>query len=349
MDTKDKVKKEILILSIDTSCDETSASVTRNLNVLSNVISSQIELHKKYGGVVPLVAKRAHEERIDPVITEALKRSKVKFKDLDAIAVTYGPGLAIALEVGVSKAKELATKYNKPIIRVNHMEGHFLSSLANNSKGVGNNIDLKFPIMGLLMSGKHTEIVLCNEIGKYEIIGETLDDAVGEAYDKVARMLGLGYPGGRVLSDFADKGEDKYHFTVPMINQNNLNFSYSGIKTAVMYFVKTHPNLNKQEIYDVAKSFEESAIKHILDRLSKALKKYPVKLLFVGGGVASNSKIRSAIRKETKKLGVSVYAPRDKKLYMDNAAMIGIAAYYKYLKSEFTDPTTLDRNPKLGL
>jgi N6-L-threonylcarbamoyladenine synthase len=349
MDTKDKVKKEILILSIDTSCDETSASVTRNLNVLSNVISSQIELHKKYGGVVPLVAKRAHEERIEPVITEALKRAKVKIEDLDAIAVTYGPGLAIALEVGVSKAKELAIKYQKPLIGINHMEGHFLSSLAKNSKGVGNNIDLKFPIMGLLMSGKHTEIVLCNEIGKYEIIGETLDDAVGEAYDKVARMLGLGYPGGRVLSDFADKGEDKYHFTVPMINQDNLNFSYSGIKTAVMYFVKTHPNLNKQEIYDVAKSFEESAIKHILDRLSKALKKYPVKLLFVGGGVASNPKIRSAIRKESKKHGVSMYAPRDKKLYMDNAAMIGIAAYYKYLKSEFTDPTTLDRNPKLGL
>jgi N6-L-threonylcarbamoyladenine synthase len=349
MDTKDKVKKEILILSIDTSCDETSASVTRNLNVLSNVISSQIELHKKYGGVVPLVAKRAHEERIEPVITEALKRAKVKIEDLDAIAVTYGPGLAIALEVGVSKAKELAIKYQKPLIGINHMEGHFLSSLAKNSKSVGNNIDLKFPIMGLLMSGKHTEIVLCNEIGKYEIIGETLDDAVGEAYDKVARMLGLGYPGGRVLSDFADKGEDKYHFTVPMINQDNLNFSYSGIKTAVMYFVKTHPNLNKQEIYDVAKSFEESAIKHILDRLSKALKKYPVKLLFVGGGVASNPKIRSAIRKESKKHGVSMYAPRDKKLYMDNAAMIGIAAYYKYLKSEFTDPTTLDRNPKLGL
>jgi N6-L-threonylcarbamoyladenine synthase len=349
MDTKDKVKKEILILSIDTSCDETSASVTRNLNVLSNVISSQIELHKKYGGVVPLVAKRAHEERIEPVITEALKRAKVKIEDLDAIAVTYGPGLAIALEVGVSKAKELAIKYQKPLIGINHMEGHFLSSLAKNSKSVGNNIDLKFPIMGLLMSGKHTEIVLCNEIGKYEIIGETLDDAVGEAYDKVARMLGLGYPGGRVLSDFADKGEDKYHFTIPMINQDNLNFSYSGIKTAVMYFVKTHPNLNKQEIYNVAKSFEESAIKHILDRLSKALKKYPVKLLFVGGGVASNPKIRSAIRKESKKHGVSMYAPRDKKLYMDNAAMIGIAAYYKYLKSEFTDPTTLDRNPKLGL
>ncbi len=349
MDTKDKVKKEILILSIDTSCDETSASVTRNLNVLSNVISSQIELHKKYGGVVPLVAKRAHEERIEPVITEALKRAKVKIEDLDAIAVTYGPGLAIALEVGVSKAKELAIKYQKPLIGINHMEGHFLSSLAKNSKSVGNNIDLKFPIMGLLMSGKHTEIVLCNEIGKDEIIGETLDDAVGEAYDKVARMLGLGYPGGRVLSDFADKGEDKYHFTIPMINQDNLNFSYSGIKTAVMYFVKTHPNLNKQEIYDVAKSFEESAIKHILDRLSKALKKYPVKLLFVGGGVASNPKIRSAIRKESKKHGVSMYAPRDKKLYMDNAAMIGIAAYYKYLKSEFTDPTTLDRNPKLGL
>jgi N6-L-threonylcarbamoyladenine synthase len=349
MDTKDKVKKEILILSIDTSCDETSASVTRNLNVLSNVISSQIELHKKYGGVVPLVAKRAHEERIEPVITEALKRAKVKIEDLDAIAVTYGPGLAIALEVGVSKAKELAIKYQKPLIGINHMEGHFLSSLAKNSKSVGNNIDLKFPIMGLLMSGKHTEIVLCNEIGKYEIIGETLDDAVGEAYDKVARMLGLGYPGGRVLSDFADKGEDKYHFTIPMINQDNLNFSYSGIKTAVMYFVKTHPNLNKQEIYNVAKSFEESAIKHILDRLSKALKKYPVKLLFVGGGVASNPKIRSAIRKESKKHGVSMYAPRDKKLYMDNAAMIGIAAYYKYLKSEFTNPTTLDRNPKLGL
>jgi N6-L-threonylcarbamoyladenine synthase len=229
------------------------------------------------------------------------------------------------------------------------MEGHFLSSLANNSKGIGNDIKLNFPVMGLLMSGKHTEIVLCNEIGKYEIIGETLDDAVGEAYDKVARMLGLGYPGGRVLSDFADKGEDKYHFTVPMINQDNLNFSYSGIKTAVMYFVKTHPSLNKQEIYDVAKSFEESAIKHILDRLSKALKKYPVKLLFVGGGVASNPKIRRAIRKEAMRHGVSIYAPRDKKLYMDNAAMIGIAAHYKYLKSEFTDPTTLDRDPKLGL
>ena len=349
MGSKDKVKKEILILSIDTSCDETSASVTRNLNVLSNVISSQIELHKKYGGVVPLVAKRAHEERIEPVIIEALKRARVSYKDIDAVAVTYGPGLAIALEVGVAKAKEISVKYDKPLISVNHMEGHFLSSLANNSKGVGNNIDVKFPIMGLLMSGKHTEIVICSEIGKYEIVGETLDDAVGEAYDKVARMLGLGYPGGRVLSDFADKGEDKHHFTVPMINQNNLNFSYSGIKTAVMYFVKTHPNLNKQEIYNVAKSFEESAIKHLLDRLSRALKKYPVKLLFVGGGVASNPKIRSAIRKESKKHKVLMYAPRDKKLYMDNAAMIGIAAHYKYLKSDFTDPSTLDRDPKLGL
>jgi len=310
MGSKDKVKKEILILSIDTSCDETSASVTRNLNVLSNVISSQIELHKKYGGVVPLVAKRAHEERITPVITEALKRAKVTYKDIDAVAVTYGPGLAIALEVGVAKAKEVSVKHDKPLISVNHMEGHFLSSLANNAKGVGNNIDLKFPIMGLLMSGKHTEIVICSEIGKYEIVGETLDDAVGEAYDKVARMLGLGYPGGKVLSDFADKGNEKYHFTVPMINQDNLNFSYSGIKTAVMYFVKTH---------------------------------------FVGGGVASNPKIRSAIRKESKKHKVLTYAPRDKKLYMDNAAMIGIAAYYKYLKEEFTEPSTLDRDPKLGL
>ncbi|MEI6886705.1 MAG: tRNA (adenosine(37)-N6)-threonylcarbamoyltransferase complex transferase subunit TsaD [bacterium] len=374
-----KINKNPLILSIDTSCDETSAAVMYGLNVLSNVISSQIELHKKYGGVVPLIAKRAHEEQIDPVIFEALKRAgvllkkKLSFNDLDAIAVTYGPGLAIALEIGVEKAKKIATEYGIPLIKINHMEGHFLASLARNSKSIGNFTDkefeeINFPILGVLLSGGHSEFILAKSIGEYEVLGQTLDDAMGEAYDKVARILGLGYPGGKTLSEFAKKGTDKFKFTIPMRRDKSFNMSFSGIKTAVMFKSKelkgeiyqpsqmNNPNnkgkfdikreLSKQDIYDLARSFEEVSFGHLKDKFDRVLSNSNVKVIFAGGGVVSNSKIRKVLRETAKKHNSKIYFPRDDNLYMDNAAMIGTVAFFRYLKEEFVNPKELDRDPE---
>src|SRR3990167_8223206 len=249
---KKNVKNYSLILGIDTSCDDTSVGIVYKTRVLANAISSQIELHRKYGGVVPGLAKRLHTKRIDFVIEEAFKlasriakklnlKEKITWQEIDAIAVTYGPGLAVALEVGIAKAKELAQKYSKPLIAVDHMEGHLLSPLVANAKGNAQ-IVLKrydFPVLGLLISGGHTELVLMSDFGKYQIIGEKLDDAVGEAYDKVARMLGFGYPGAPVLTEMAKKGNpQKYKLPVPMAHHENLDFSYSGLKTAVYYFLK---------------------------------------------------------------------------------------------------------------
>ncbi|MEI6462707.1 MAG: tRNA (adenosine(37)-N6)-threonylcarbamoyltransferase complex transferase subunit TsaD [bacterium] len=373
------LKAKPLILAIDTSCDETSASVLYGLDILSNVISSQIELHKKYGGVVPLIAKRAHEEQIDPVINEALKRAgitlkrKIDLKDLDSIAVTYGPGLAIALEIGVEKAKKISSELDIPLIRVNHMGGHFLASLARNSKSQGNFTNeefnaIKFPILGVLVSGGHTEFVMAKEIGKYEVIGQTLDDAMGEAYDKVARILGLGYPGGKTLSEFADKGKPTFNFTIPMRRDSSFNMSFSGIKTAVMFKSKelkgemyqpsqmnnvnnkgkfdVKRELTKEEIYDLASSFEKVSFGHLSNKLDKVLEKYDVKTIFAGGGVISNPKVRKVLRETLKKHNAKVYFPINSRLYMDNAAMIATAAYFKYIKGEFVIPSELDRDPE---
>lgn len=354
-------QRQPIILGIDTSCDETSAGILQGSRVLGNAISSQIELHRKYGGVVPGLARRLHTERINFVISEAFKLAnrnsakKITWKNVDAIAVTYGPGLAIALEVGIAKAKEMALQYNKPLIAVNHMEGHLLSALAENSAGRAQ-VDLTekdFPVMGVLISGKHTDLVIMEKIGQYKIVGETLDDAIGEAYDKVARMLGLGYPGGAVVTELAKKGDArKFKLPVPMEKHDSLNFSYSGLKTAVYYLLKSLEKeghkLNKQDIRDIAAGFEFSAITELQIKLEQALKKYPAKTIFVGGGVVGSAKVRAGIRKVAAKCKLPVYFPFDKKLHQDNAAMIALAGFFKYRRKEFSG-TDIDRDPRARL
>lgn len=349
------LKKSPLILAVDTSCDETAASVIKGFKVLSNVISSQVELHNEFGGVVPSIAKREHSIRIYPVMNRALRNASkllnknISFQDLDALAVTYGPGLAIALEVGIKTIIELAKEKKKPVIAVNHMAGHLYSVLGLNSKGEkGLKVkDVKFPVLAFLLSGGHTELILLKNFQDFEIVGRTLDDAVGEAYDKVARMLGLGYPGGSTLTDFAKLGKfDKYKLPVPMINNPSLDLSFSGLKTAVYYQVKDK-NLNKKEILDYCASFEYSAIKELMIKLNKAVEKYKPRMIWVGGGVCSSAKVRNSLRNIAKKNRVNIYFPSVKNIYTDNAAMIGIASLFKYYNKEFSDTSKLDRVPNL--
>ncbi|MDQ3098532.1 MAG: tRNA (adenosine(37)-N6)-threonylcarbamoyltransferase complex transferase subunit TsaD [bacterium] len=348
------------ILAIDTSCDETSVAITRDDRVLSNKIASQIELHKKWGGVVPGIARRMHEENIDLVIKDALKQVKMQISDLDAIAVTYGPGLAIALGVGIEKAKSLALEYNKPLIGVNHMEGHLYSALAHNSKGKPE-IEYQFPLLALLISGKHTDLVLMRDHGKYEVLGRTLDDAIGEAFDKVGRMLEIGYPAGPFLEELAKEGNPlRFPLPVPMSKTHSADFSYSGLKTAALYLTNRElkerkdqlsSSEYKQIICDVACSFQIAATEALLMKTSFALKSLALENdicdLIVAGGVSANQYIRNKMRfKFGKKM--RIHFPTEKKLYGDNAGMIGVAAYYIAQRGIFSNPTTLDRIPNLS-
>lgn len=377
------MKTNYTILAIDTSCDETSAAITVDDRIMSNVISSQVALHKKYGGVVPILAQRAHKERIGFVVEEALVRYEVqrlkdtktqnKFKAqslkknnrdylsdlryIDAVAVTIGPGLAPALEVGIAKAKELAKQFNKPLIAVNHMEGHLLSSFAKNSKGresrsMNHESRKKFPLLGLLISGGHTELVLMEDFGKYKLVGETLDDAVGEAYDKIAKILNLGYPGGPIVERLAKSGNRKtYPLPIPMKDRKDLNFSFSGLKTAVLYLVQKlkekNGNLSKQVICDICASFQYSATQSLIDKLLLAIDQYESKAILLGGGVISNLYIRSEIRKAVN--GIPVFIPYSKKLFTDNAGMIGVSAYFQARRNDFVkDIEKVDRLPGLN-
>lgn len=356
-------------LAIDTSCDETSCAVVRNTTVLSNVLPSQIEFHKKYGGVVPSVARLAHEERIDGVVLEALKRAKITMQDIDQVAVTIGPGLAIALEVGIKKAKALATEYKKPLIPVNHMEGHLLSVFAKGNGPKSVPIDLEsvlFPALGVLVSGKHTELVLVHDFGEYEVIGETLDDACGEAFDKCGRMLGLGYPAGPVVAEFAKQQRKEYKVTderrhqsyivktesglelpVAMANSPELNFSYSGLKTAFKQLIEKISGhdltveaqlegdikgLTKEKIYELSVLFEEAAFRPIEIKVKKALEKYDIKEIWLGGGVSANTNLRSKLRKIAKAHGITFRVPYTMKLNTDNAAMIGTVVNINLLR-----------------
>ena len=364
------------ILAIDTSCDETSAAITEGRKVLSNVIYSQVLIHKKWGGVVPSLAKRAHEERIDFIIAEALKKYRrdrtpevkeeqgdgrtsgvKKWREIDCIAVTQGPGLAIALEVGIIKAKELAKKYNKKLIAVNHMEGHIYSSFVQNSHGNPKR-DFEFPYLALLISGGHTEIVLFNDHLKYEILGATIDDAAGEALDKAAKMLGLGYPGGAVIERLADEvgNKDFYHFPRPMLKSNNLNFSFSGLKTSFYYFLKRSvksPIVTSEvteHIRELTSSFQEAVFDTLIFKTEKAMKKTGISRLVVGGGVIANLYLRKKLRELVKKHKGSVLFPPYKYLTGDNAAMIGVTAHYKAEKGLFVkNIDELDRVPRWSL
>ncbi len=332
-----------IILAIDTSCDETAAAVTNGYKILSSVIDSQINIHAQYGGVVPFLAKRAHEAKIKFVVAEALKRAKQP--QIDAVAVTVGPGLAPALEVGIKHAKKLALEWKKPLIAINHLEGHLLSSLAN-MEGSESSI---FPAIGLIVSGGHTELILVNNIGGYQLIGQTLDDAAGEALDKLAKMLQLGYPGGPIIEEIAKNGDpETIKLPVPMLHSKDLNFSFSGLKTAAMYQIKTEGSKpDKKYIENMAAAFQQTIAISLCNKLKQSIKQYQPKTILLGGGVISNLYLRRQIRLAAKPLPVLI--PYSKKLFTDNAAMIGIAAYHHFLEKDFVkNLDALDRQPNLN-
>lgn len=341
------------ILAIDTSCDETSASVVIGRRVLSHVEYSQVLMYKDWGGVVPSIAKRAHQERIDWVIERALKISKVgKLESIDAVAVTYGPGLAIALEVGILKAQEIAKKYKIPLIAVNHMEGHLYSPFVQNSKGNPKR-DFSFPYIGLLVSGGHTEMVLFSDILHYEIIGETLDDAAGEALDKAARILGFGYPGGPIIERLSKEvnNEDAYQFPRPMRSSKIFDFSFSGLKTALLYKVKSLSEKEKNsQINFLASSFQEAVFDSLVNKTKFAMRKWEIKNILLGGGVAVNQRLRIKLKKMVNLEGGSVKFPTYKYLNFDNAAMIGYVGYIRAKRKIFVkNISKLERIPRLSL
>lgn len=344
------MENSITILSIETSLDDTCAAVTRGLRVLSNVVSSQTSHHAAWGGTVPDIAKRLHQEWLPKVVDLALRKAGIKdLRQIDAIAATRGPGLAPSLEQGISYAKELSQKYSIPLIGVNHMEGHLLSAFAQTKNGTGGFLAPLYPALGFLISGGHTELVLMRGVGDYTLLGQTLDDAAGEAYDKVARMLLLGYPGGPILAEMAKSGKPNIHFPEPMTTRPDLNFSFSGLKTAArQYLEREKPELTKDFIQDFAASFQSAVFKHLMKRLRRSIDLYSPQMLLLGGGVVSNTSLREAVRNLAKEYNLPVHYPRNKKLITDNAAMIGVAAYYQYLRNDFTDPTSLDRLPNLN-
>lgn len=347
------------ILSIETSLDDTCAAVTRGLRVLSNVVSSQTSYHADWGGTVPDIAKRLHREWLPKVVDLALRKAGFEGATLchrdtvsqriTALAVTIGPGLAPSLEQGIAYTKTLAEKFKLPVIAVNHMEGHLLSSFAQTKSGTGGLTNPEYPALGFLISGGHTELVLMTAFGSYELLGETLDDAAGEAYDKVARLLMLGYPGGPILAEMAKSGQPIYHLPEPMTTRKDLNFSFSGLKTASRQFLeREQPKLTKDFIQDFAASFEQAVFKHLMTRFRRAIDLYSPKMILLGGGVVSNVALRTLARSVAKEYGLKAHIPSTKKLMTDNAGMIGIAASYKFARREFTDPANLDRLPNLN-
>jgi len=323
----------MLILAIETSCDETACAVLENgSKVLSNVVASQNEFHKKFGGIVPEVASRKHIEAINPVIAEALEKAGKKFKDLDAVAVTYGPGLVGSLLVGLCAAKALAWSLKKPLIGVNHLEGHIYSNFLA--------VKPRFPFICLIVSGGHTLLVLMKDHGKYETLGRTRDDAVGEAYDKVARFLNLGYPGGPIIDQLAKKGDPHaVTFKKPMIEESfGYDFSFSGIKTAVT-------RLSGVKIEDLAASFQQTIVDTLIEKLIRAAYDKEIGRVALAGGVSANSALRQQLKERGEKEGLEVMIP-PLEYSTDNAAMIAIAAYYRFKKKQFS---ALDLKPVASL
>lgn len=320
-------EKDTLILGIESSCDETAAAVIKNgREVLSNVISSQIELHKLYGGVVPEIASRKHIEKINQVIEEALETANVTLDDLDAVAVTYGPGLVGALLVGVAEAKAICYAKKKPLVGVHHIEGHVSANYIEHP-------DLEPPFLCLIVSGGHTHLVMVNDYGEYEILGRTRDDAVGEAFDKVARSIGLGYPGGPKIDKLAREGNPKaIKFPKAKIEDSPLDFSFSGVKSAVLNHINGC-NMRGEQIdsADIAASFQKAVTDVLVEKTMLAATEHKMKKVAIAGGVASNSALRCAMKEACEKRGIQLYYPSP--IYCtDNGAMIGVAGYYEYKK-----------------
>ncbi len=320
-------KEDVLILAIESSCDETAAAVVKNGGeVLSNVINTQIAIHTEYGGVVPEIASRKHIENINPVIKKALEDAGVTLDDIDAIGVTYGPGLVGALLVGVAEAKAIAFAKNKPLVGVHHIEGHISANYVENK-------ELEPPFVALVVSGGHTHLVKVNDYGEYEIVGRTRDDAAGEAFDKVARAIGLGYPGGPKIDKLAKEGNpDAIEFPRAHVDDAPYDFSFSGIKSAVLNYINS-ANMQGKEINhaDVAASFQKAVVDALVSRAVRLAKECGMDKLAIAGGVASNSALRAAVQEECAKNNIKFYSPSPV-LCTDNAAMIGAAAYYEYIK-----------------
>lgn len=336
-------KEEVKILAIESSCDETAAAVVINgREVRSNVISSQIALHTLYGGVVPEIASRKHIEKINQVITQALEDADTTLEEIDAIGVTYGPGLVGALLVGVAEAKAIAYAAKKPLVGVHHIEGHICANYIENK-------ELEPPFLCLVASGGHTHLVKVADYGKYEIIGRTRDDAAGEAFDKVARAIGLGYPGGPKIEKKAKEGNDKaIVFPKAKVAENPYDFSFSGLKSAVLNYINGC-KMKRQEINeaDIAASFQKAVIDVLVEHAVHAAKEYRIDKFAIAGGVASNQTLREAMGKACKERGIQFYHPSPI-FCTDNAAMIGSAAYYEYLQGR-RDGWDLNAVPNLKL
>ena len=320
-------REDVLILAIESSCDETAAAVVKNgREVLSNVISSQIDLHTLYGGVVPEIASRKHIEKINQVIEEALSQAGVTLEELTAIGVTYGPGLVGALLVGVAEAKAIAYAAGKPLVGVHHIEGHVSANFIEHP-------DLEPPFVCLIVSGGHTHLVIVKDYGEFEIIGRTRDDAAGEAFDKVARAVGLGYPGGPKVDKTAKEGnKHAVEFPRAKVEGAPYDFSFSGLKSAVLNYIN-HAKMTGQEIHvpDLVASFQNAVVDALVSRTVAAAKEYGYDKVAIAGGVASNSALRAEMKKACRKAHLSFYHPSPI-FCTDNAAMIGVAAYYEYQK-----------------
>jgi len=337
----------MIILGIETSCDETAVAVAKNNDILSNAVFSQIDIHKKYGGVVPEVAAREHVLKILPVVNEAIIQANIKQKDIDAIVVAHGPGLITSLLSGVETAKVLAYVWEKPLIGVNHIEGHIYANFIGET-------NIKFPALILTVSGGHTMLVLMKDHGKYKILGETRDDAAGEAFDKAAKLLNLGYPGGPEISKEAEKFDIRHStFDIslprPMINSKDYDFSFSGLKTALLYTVKDDLNW-KKHVPEYCAEFQQAVIDVLIVKTIKAAKEFKVKSVMLAGGVSANKELRKQLAKAVEnnlpKTGFNI---PEFKYTTDNAAMVAIAGYYHSKRKDFVPWQKIKVDPNLEL
>jgi len=330
----DKINKDILILGIESSCDETSAAVLRNGRILSNIIAGQ-EVHRQYGGVVPELASRAHQQNIVPVVDTALKKAGIRPEELSAVAVTAGPGLQGSLLVGLSFAKSMALALDIPLIGVHHMQAHILANFIEDASGKAP----RFPFLALTVSGGHTQIVLIRDYFDMQVLGQTLDDAVGEAFDKTAQIIGLPYPGGPQIDRLAKEGNPRaFRFAKPKVD--GLDFSFSGLKTSILYFLqkkqKENPRFIQQNLADIAASVQATIIDILMEKIQQATEQTGIKRWVLGGGVSANSGLREAFSRKARENGWELYIPRFE-YTTDNAAMIAITGYLKYLRGEFDD------------
>ncbi len=329
--------EESLILGIETSCDETAAAVVADgTRVLSSVVSSQVDLHARYGGVVPEVASRAHVELLTPVVAQALVEAGIEARDVSAVAATHGPGLVGSLLVGVSAAKALALVWDVPFVAVNHLEAHLYAAFVEEP-------DLEMPLVVLLVSGGHTMLVEMRDHGDYRVLGQTVDDAAGEAYDKVARLLGLGYPGGPIIDRLAMDGQPSIDFPRPVLN-DGYRFSFSGLKTAVVNHVRKHPD---SAVEDVAASFQEAVVDVLVTKTRRAARDVGAKGLVLGGGVAANSRLREAMLDACVEDGLRAFLP-SRSMCTDNAAMVAAVAWWR-LAADGPSPLDVGADPNLRL